>query len=279
MSNIARQFAQLADEGRCALVPYLTAGDPHPDLTVDLMHTLVEAGANIIELGVPFSDPMADGPVIQAAHERALVHHTSLSDCLEMVGLFRQKDSQTPVVLMGYANPIEHMGYEAFTRQASAAGVDGLLTVDLPPQEGSDFDRMMRAAAIDPIYLLSPTTSDARMKQITDAASGFVYYVSLKGVTGAGNLDIQSVSDKLAHIREATSLPLGVGFGISDASSAAEVAQIAEAVVVGSALIRIIEANQNDVEAMKQQLFDLVQSMRIAIDDVRGFSQSRQAGL
>ena len=279
MSKIANQFARLASEGRCALVPYITAGDPHPDVTVDLMHTLVDAGANMIELGVPFSDPMADGPVIQAAHERSLVHHTSLANCLEMVKTFRQKDEHTPVVLMGYANPIEHMGYEEFTRRALEAGVDGLLTVDLPPQEGSEFDGFLRDADIDPIYLLSPTTSDARISKITSAASGFVYYVSLKGVTGAGHIDIQAVRDKLARIREVTTLPLGVGFGISDAASAAEVAHIADAVVVGSALIRIIEANQNNVETMKQGLFDLLQSMRVAIDDARGFSQSRQAGL
>ena len=278
MSRISGQFDNLRRDGRCALVPYIAAGDPHPDLTVELMHTLVEAGANIIELGVPFSDPMADGPVIQAAHERALVHHTSLTNCLDMVATFREKDSQTPVVLMGYANPIEHMGYQQFTDRARAAGIDGVLVVDLPPQEGSEFDELLRASDIDPIYLLSPTTRPKRITQITAAASGFVYYVSLKGVTGAGNLDVKSVSDKLEEIRQSTELPVGVGFGISDASSAAAIAEIADAVVVGSALIKIIDANQSNASQMKLKLFELVQSMRIAMDKIRGHSKARQAG-
>ena len=278
MSRISGQFDNLRRDGRCALVPYIAAGDPHPDLTVELMHTLVEAGANIIELGVPFSDPMADGPVIQAAHERALVHHTSLTNCLDMVATFRKKDSQTPVVLMGYANPIEHMGYQQFTDRARAAGIDGVLVVDLPPQEGSEFDELLRASDIDPIYLLSPTTRPKRITQITAAASGFVYYVSLKGVTGAGNLDVKSVSDKLEEIRQSTELPVGVGFGISDASSAAAIAEIADAVVVGSALIKIIDANQSNASQMKVKLFELVQSMRIAMDKIRGHSKARQAG-
>ena len=278
MSRISGQFDNLRRDGRCALVPYIAAGDPNPDLTVELMHTLVEAGANIIELGVPFSDPMADGPVIQAAHERALVHHTSLTNCLDMVATFREKDSQTPVVLMGYANPIEHMGYQQFTDRARAAGIDGVLVVDLPPQEGSEFDELLRASDIDPIYLLSPTTRPKRITQITAAASGFVYYVSLKGVTGAGNLDVKSVSDKLEEIRQSTELPVGVGFGISDASSAAAIAEIADAVVVGSALIKIIDANQSNASQMKEKLFELVQSMRIAMDKIRGHSKARQAG-
>jgi tryptophan synthase alpha chain len=279
MSRISGQFEHLRRDGRCALIPYITAGDPHPDLTVEFMHTLVAAGANIIELGVPFSDPMADGPVIQAAHERSLLHHTSLRDCLDMVTTFREKDGQTPVVLMGYANPIEHMGYEHFTRQAKSAGVDGMLVVDLPPQEGSEFDDMLRESEIDPIYLLSPTTGNARIVQITRAASGFVYYVSLKGVTGAGHLEIQSVKDKLDEIRQVTELPVGVGFGISDADSAAAIAEIADAVVVGSALIKLIEANQKDGSRINQQLFELVQSMRASIDNVRGYSQVKQAGI
>jgi tryptophan synthase alpha chain len=278
MSRIKAQFEQLGQDGRCALIPYITAGDPYPELTVELMHTLVQAGANIIELGVPFSDPMADGPVIQAAHERSLVHHTSLRNCLEMVRNFREKDDLTPVVLMGYANPVERMGYGHFTEQAKSAGVDGMLVVDLPPQEGGEFDEMLRASDIDPIYLLSPTTTNIRIGQITSAASGFVYYVSLKGVTGAGNLDIQSVSDKLDEIRNSTDLPVGVGFGISDPVSAAAIAEIADAVVIGSALIKIIEANQDDISSMKQKLFELMRSMRVSIDDVRGYSRVRQAG-
>ncbi len=221
---------------------------------------------------------MADGPVIQAAHERALVHHTSLNDCLDMVATFREKDKQTPIVLMGYANPIEHMGYQQFTDKAKAAGIDGVLVVDLPPQEGSEFDELLRASDIDPIYLLSPTTSNNRIRQITAAASGFVYYVSLKGVTGAGHLDVKSVSDKLEEIRQSTELPVGVGFGISDASSAAAIAEIADAVVVGSALIKIIDANQSDAPQMKEKLFELVQSMRTGMDKIRGYTEARQAG-
>jgi tryptophan synthase alpha chain len=278
MSRISSQFDELRRDGRCALVPYIAAGDPHPDLTVDLMHTLVEAGANIIELGVPFSDPMADGPVIQAAHERSLVYHTSLHNCLDMVSSFREQDRITPVVLMGYANPIEHLGYQQFTSLASSSGVDGVLVVDLPPQEGSEFDDLLRTSDIDPIYLLSPTTSSSRIAEITAAASGFVYYVSLKGVTGAGHLDIQSVSDKLQQIRQATRLPVGVGFGISDATTAAAIAEIADAVVVGSALIKIIEANQSDASEMKSKLFELVHSMRLAMDKIRGYNKARQAG-
>ncbi|RLC08498.1 MAG: tryptophan synthase subunit alpha [Deltaproteobacteria bacterium] len=279
MSRITGRFAELKTEGRCALVPYITAGDPQPDTTVEIMHTLVNAGADLLELGVPFSDPMADGPVIQAAHERALVHHTSLSDILAMVTEFRKDDDQTPVILMGYANPIERMGYEIFVERAVQAGVDGVLTVDLPPEEGGEFEALLQSSSLDPIFLLSPTTTDSRIKRITDVASGFVYYVSLKGVTGAGNLDIQSVDEKLAIIRRSTDLPVGVGFGISDAQSAASVAQIADAVVVGSALIRIIEAHQTDMTLANKKLYELVHSMREAIDDVRGFPQQKQAGL
>jgi len=279
MSRIADRFAALKAEGRCALVPYITAGDPHPDTTVDIMHTLVDAGADLIELGVPFSDPMADGPVIQAAHERALLHHTSLSNILDMVARFRQKDEKTPVLLMGYANPVERMGYDTFIERAVNAGIDGVLTVDLPPEEGSEFDAMLRANSMDPIFLLSPTTTESRIKRIAEVASGFLYYVSLKGVTGAGNLDIQSVDKMLEVIRKMTDLPIGVGFGISDAQSAANVARIADAVVVGSALIRIIEANQDDVSSANKKLYNLVSSMRDAIDDARGFEQQKQAGL
>jgi len=279
MSRIEGRFSNLKSEGRCALVPYITAGDPHPDNTVEIMHTLVDAGADIIELGVPFSDPMADGSVIQAAHERALEHHTSLSNILDMVSEFRQKDEQTPVLLMGYANPIERMGYESFVERAVKSGVDGVLTVDLPPEEGAEFDELLQAQSLDPIYLLSPTTTESRIKRITDVASGFLYYVSLKGVTGAGNLDVQSVSEKLDVIRKVTDLPLGVGFGIADAESAANVAKIADAVVVGSALIKIIAANQDDMPQVNKKLHELMSSMRGAIDDIRGFKQPKQAHL
>ncbi len=279
MSRIEGRFNALKAEDRCALIPYIAAGDPHPDATVEIMHTLVKAGADMIELGVPFSDPMADGPVIQAAHERALVHHTSLTDTLGMVAAFRQTDQQTPIVLMGYTNPIECMGYAEFVERADDAGIDGVLTVDMPPEEGSDFDILLRKHELDPIFLLSPTTTTSRLQQIADAASGFLYYVSLKGVTGAGNLDVESVEEKMNVIRGITNLPLGVGFGISNADAAAQVGRFADAVVIGSALIRIIESEQNDRPAMLIKLNELVNSMRIAIDDVRGYTTARQAEL
>lgn len=279
MSRIQGRFELLKEQGKCALIPYIAAGDPHPDATVEIMHTLVDAGADIIELGVPFSDPMADGPVIQAAHERALVHHTSLSDTLNMVSEFRQRDEHTPILLMGYTNPIERMGYAEFVERANSAGIDGLLTVDMPPEEGSEFDKLMQEHSLDPIFLLSPTTTSSRIQKIINAASGFLYYVSLKGVTGAGNLDVASVEEKLNIIREMTDLPLGVGFGISNAEAAANVARFADAVVIGSALIKIIEAHADDRAAINQQLHELLHSMRVAIDDIRGVTERKQAGL
>jgi len=220
MSRITATFNDLRAQGRTALIPFVTAGDPQKDVTVPLMQTLVANGADIIELGVPFSDPMADGPVIQRASERALAHHTSLHDVLDMVRAFRETDSETPVVLMGYLNPIEVMGYAAFAKSAAEAGVDGVLTVDIPPEEGHDFLVALREQAIDPIYLLAPTSTAERIRKITNSASGFVYYVSLKGVTGASNLDVKAVSDKLAEIRATTDMPVGVGFGIKDAETA-----------------------------------------------------------
>jgi len=277
MSRISACFSALSTKGRCALIPYITAGDPAPDATVGLMHTLVDSGADIIELGVPFSDPMADGPVIQAACERALVHHTSLTDVLKMVSDFRKDNPDTPVILMGYLNPIECMGYDKFVKLASGAGVDGVLTVDMPPEESHDFLLSLKANQIDPIYLLSPTSNEHRIRTIADVASGFLYYVSLKGVTGAANLDIDSVRGKVDQIRQFTNLPIGVGFGINDARSAAKVARISDAVVVGSALIRIIEANQTDMDQCKSSIKELLSSMRDAIDDIRS-GQERQAG-
>ena len=279
MSRIEGLFDALKAEGRCALIPYIAAGDPHPDATVEIMHTLVKAGADMIELGVPFSDPMADGPVIQAAHERALIHHTSLTDTLAMVATFRQADQQTPVVLMGYTNPIECMGYAEFVERADDAGIDGVLTVDMPPEEGSDFDILLRKHELDPIFLLSPTTTTTRLQQIADAASGFLYYVSLKGVTGAGNLDVESVEEKMNIIRGITDLPLGVGFGISNAESAAKVGRFADAVVIGSALIKIIDNEQGDYSVMNRKLSELLNSMRVAIDEVRGYNAPRQVEL
>ena len=266
MSRLAACFAALKAQGKTALIPYVTAGDPHPSITVPLMHSMVAAGANIIELGVPFSDPMADGPTIQQAHERALAHHTSLRDILAMVTEFRQTNQTTPVVLMGYLNPIEIMGYETFAKAAQAAGVDGVLTVDLPPEEGMGVLPMFREHGLDPIFLISPTTPTVRMQSVAAAGGGFVYYVSLKGVTGANTLDVAQVAQRLAQIREHTDLPLGVGFGIKDAATAAAVAQVADAVVVGSAVIKQIEAHLNDHATIMKNISDLLASMRQAMD-------------
>jgi tryptophan synthase alpha chain len=266
MSRIAACFADLKAQGKTALIPYITAGDPHPSITVPLMHRMVEAGANIIELGVPFSDPMADGPTIQQAHERALVHGTSLHDILAMVKEFRQTNQTTPVVLMGYLNPIEIMGYAEFAKAAEEAGVDGALTVDLPPEEGMGVLPVFHEHGIDPIFLLSPTTPATRMKSVAQAGGGFLYYVSLKGVTGASTLDVGAVAGRIAQIREHTDLPLGVGFGIKDAESAAAVAKVADAVVVGSAVIKQVEATPNDHAAIMNNISELLASMRNAMD-------------
>ena len=267
MSRIQACFDALAKSGRKALIAYITAGDPHPDHSVELMHTLVEAGANIIELGVPFSDPMADGPVIQAACERALVHGTSLHQVLDMVGEFRKRDEHTPVILMGYQNPIEVMGVSEFADAASQSQVDGVLTIDVPIEQAEETLNVYQQHAIDSIFLIAPTTSAARIKKICAASSGFVYYVSLKGVTGAGHLDISEVKSKVAEIKQVSTLPVGVGFGIKDAESAKNIASIADAVVVGSALIRSIEANISDQETMHQGIKSLLSSMRSAMDD------------
>lgn len=277
MSRIGPCFEGLAAQHRCALVPYITAGDPAPSETLGLMHTLVEAGADILELGVPFSDPMADGPVIQAACERALRHNTSLNDVLDMVTEFRKDNQNTPVLLMGYTNPIERMAYEVFVERASRADIDGVLTIDLPPEESVDFIGLLNTNNIDPIYLLSPTSTRERIEKIAAAGSGFLYYVSLKGVTGAGNLDVAAVEDKLKLIRSITDMPIGVGFGIHDAESAARVAESADAVIVGSAIIRIIKSNQEDMAVAKNKIHDLLSSMRKAIDEVRSVP-ARQAG-
>ncbi len=266
MSRIETRFADLRKQGRKALVPYIAAGDPEPGITVPLMHELVAAGADILELGVPFSDPMADGPVIQAACERALEHHVSLRKVLEMVREFRFRDEATPVVLMGYLNPIEVMGYEEFARAASEAGVDGVLTVDLPPEEAEDFLPVVKARGLDPIFLLSPTSSDERIKQIAAAGGGFLYYVSFKGVTGANALDVAEVSRKVENLRKHTDSPIGVGFGISDGETAARVATIADAVVVGSAVVKRIAANANDADKVLEIVPAFVREIREAMD-------------
>ena len=241
MSRIPGCFAALRAQHRKALIMFVTAGDPDPSLTVPLMHALVESGADILEVGVPFSDPMADGPVIQRASERALAKGVRLRDVLEMVSAFRRNDAGTPVVLMGYANPIEAMGVEDFLAAAGAAGVDGLIVVDYPPEECASFATLAKRRSIDPIFLLAPTSTEARIAEVARVGSGFVYYVSLKGVTGAGHLDVEEVLARLPRIRAATSLPIGVGFGIRDAESARRISRGADAVVIASRLIQELE--------------------------------------
>jgi tryptophan synthase alpha chain len=263
MSRIAQCFSNLGQ--RKALIPFLTAGDPKPSVTVPLLHALVAAGADLLELGVPFSDPMADGPAIQRASERALAHNVSLRDVLGMVKEFRKQNQATPVVLMGYLNPVEAMGYAEFAQAAQQAGVDGLLTVDLPPEEADEAVVLLRQHGIDPIFLIAPTTTPQRMESICRHASGFVYYVSLKGVTGSANIDTVEVAAKLQEIRKHTQLPIGVGFGIRDAHSAAQVAQVADAVIVGSALVRMIEDTQDEAMLL-QVLPGMLKEMREGID-------------
>jgi len=242
MSRIRGRFEALKKSGRKALIPYITAGDPQPSLTVPLMRALVEAGCDIVELGVPFSDPMADGPVIQRSGERALKHGVGLTDVLAMVAEFRKGDRDTPIVLMGYANPVEAMGSERFFTHAKSAGIDGVIVVDYPPEECADFARLAKENGIDPIFLLAPTSTEKRIHDVARCGSGYLYYVSLRGVTGAAHLDLAEVNAKIAKIRAATQLPIGVGFGIRDAESARRVAQAADAVVIGSRLIQEIEA-------------------------------------
>lgn len=268
MSRIEGVLKSLKGQGRRALIPYITAGDPEPGLTVDLMHTLVEAGADIIELGVPFSDPMADGPVIQLACERALSHGTSLRQVIGMVKTFREQDEKTPIVLMGYLNPMEAMGYAAFADAAADAGVDGVLTVDLPPEEAGEVAPLFAARNLDPIFLLAPTTTDDRIRAISEHSSGYVYYVSFKGVTGAAKLNVDEVADKVRHIHELIALPVGVGFGIRDAETAAAVGRVSDGVIVGSVLVDTIAKNQADPAQLKRALGDLLKPMRTALDDL-----------
>jgi len=241
MSRISAKFAALQSQNRKALIPFITAGDPEPGQTLPLMRALVAGGADIIELGVPFSDPMADGPTIQRASERALAYGVSLRIVLGMVHEFRKSDATTPVVLMGYANPVEAYGAEEFARDARVAGVDGVLIVDYPPEECAEFSRLMKAAGIDPIFLLAPTTVEARFAEVAKLGSGYIYYVSLKGVTGSAAIDIDDVARRIPAIRDKVGMPVGVGFGIRDAVSAARIASVADAVVIGSKIIETIE--------------------------------------
>jgi tryptophan synthase alpha chain len=264
MSRIQTVFASLKANHRKALIPYITAGDPHPKHTISLLHALVASGADMIELGIPFSDPMADGPVIQRASERALVHKVGLTKVLEMVKAFRETDAKTPIILMGYANPIEAMGRAKFTQLAKEAGVDGVLTVDYPPEECKDFIADLQANGMDSIFLLSPTSEPARVDLIVNQASGFIYYVSLKGVTGAANMDVEQVKSRVAEIRTKTSLPIGVGFGVKDAATAKKVAEFADAIVVGSRMVVTIEESNDD--NLLENVTKLMQELRAAID-------------
>jgi tryptophan synthase alpha chain len=266
MSRIQSTFQRLQAQGRQALIPFITAGDPHPAATVGLMHALVSGGADIVELGVPFSDPMADGPVIQKASERALAHGVSLHDVLGMVQEFRRKDADTPVVLMGYANPVEAMGYAAFAAAAAEVGVDGVLTVDLPPEEAAVLSATLKGAGLDAIFLLAPTTPLSRVKAVAELASGYVYYVSLKGVTGSANLDLDEVTRKLAELRGHLTLPIGVGFGIRDAVSAQAVARIADSVIIGSRLVQEVEEHG---ASAAPRLTAFLREVRSAMDAAR----------
>jgi tryptophan synthase alpha chain len=264
MSRIPATFEVLKGRGRKALIPFITAGDPSLALTVPLMHALVEAGADVIELGVPFSDPMADGPAIQRSSERALRQRTNLHGVLQAVAQFRTGNATTPVVLMGYANPIEAMGFRAFAEAAAEAGVDGVLVVDYPPEEGGDLLAELKQRGIDSIYLLSPTTEDSRIEQVARVASGYIYYVSLKGVTGASHLDLDEVGRRIPHIRSHIRLPIGVGFGIRDAETARAVAGVSDAVVIGSRLVQEIE--KSAPEQVLGNVKALVSGIRRAMD-------------
>ena len=267
--RLSETFGSL--DGRAALIPYVTAGDPLVASTPDLMHALVRAGADVIELGVPFSDPMADGPVIQRAGDRAIAAGTSLARVLEFVAEFRRRDVRTPVVLMGYANPIECMGQEAFVRRAAQAGVDGVLVVDYTPEESMDFTRMLDEAGLDPIFLLAPTSTEERMGLVARLARGYVYYVSLKGVTGAGHLDTEDVRRHLEVIRRHLDIPVGVGFGIRDAGSAQALAACADAVVIGSALIQVIEqaSRERGPQAAIEAAAEWLGAIRQALAEVK----------
>jgi tryptophan synthase alpha chain len=264
MSRIASTFDALKQQGKTGLVCFITAGDPAPELTVPLLHALVAGGADVIELGVPFSDPMAEGPVIQRACERALAHGVRLLDVFGYVREFRKTNQVTPIVLMGYANPIERMGQSAFVQQARDAGADGAIVVDYPPEECEEFAAEMKANDLDLIFLLAPTSTTERVKQVARYGSGFSYYVSLKGVTGAGGIDTQEVAQRVAAIREHVKLPIGVGFGIRDAQTAKQVAEVADAVVIGSRIIQELEKTPKELAAQAVQAF--VAGIRQALD-------------
>jgi len=265
MSRITATLSALAAKNKKGLIPFITAGDPAPELTVKLMHALVAGGADVIELGVPFSDPMADGPVIQRASERALANGVGMREVLQFVTEFRQVDQATPVVLMGYANPIERMGAEVFIAAAKEAGVDGVLVVDYTPEECEDFSALMKENALDPIFLLAPTSTDERIAQVGKVASGYVYYVSLKGVTGSGHLDLEAVGSKIPEIKKHVRVPVGVGFGIRDAATARAIASVSDAVVIGSRIIQELENTPREQAVQAVQTF--MAGIRKALDE------------
>lgn len=265
MSRIQSTLAALTAKNKKGLIPFITAGDPAPELTVPLMHALVAGGADILELGVPFSDPMAEGPVIQRACERALKFNVSMHDVLGFVSEFRKTNATTPVVLMGYANPIERMGQTKFVLAAKAAGVDGTIVVDYPPEECEEFAATLKENDMDPIFLLSPTSTEERIQQVAQFGSGFSYYVSLKGVTGAGNIDTKEVAERIAAIRKYVKLPIGVGFGIRDAATAKAVAAVSDAVVIGSRIIQELENSPREQAVERVQTF--IAGIRKALDE------------
>jgi len=266
MSRIAATFEALRKQGRKALIPFITAGDPDPKLTVPLMHALAKAGADVIELGVPFSDPMADGPVIQRSSERALKHGVSLRDVLGFLTEFRKNDRKTAVVLFGYANPVEALGVERFADAAKAADADGALVVDYPPEEAEPLVQALDARGLDTIFLLSPTTTDDRLRQVAKLGRGYLYYVSLRGVTGAGHIDLDDVGARVRHVREFTRLPVGVGFGIRDAATAKAIAALSDAVVIGSALVQELEKAPRDRVMARAEQF--LKPIREALDSL-----------
>ena len=264
MSRIQTTFTNLANNKRKALIPFITAGDPHPDMTVNLLHALVDSGADMIELGIPFSDPMADGPVIQRASERALANHVGINKTIDLVKDFRKDNEHTPIILMGYANPIEAIGLTNFVGAIKEAGVDGVITVDYPPEESKEFVSLLLKNDIDSIFLLSPTTEDERIKLIISQATGFIYYVSLKGVTGSANIDMEQVSERVNNVRQFTNLPVAVGFGVKDEKTAKEVAAIADAVVIGSRIV--LEIEQSNKDDLIGNIKKLMREMKDAIE-------------
>jgi len=281
VSRLRACFGRMQAEGRKALIPYIMTGDPHPEVTVPLMHAMVKAGADIIELGAPFSDPMADGPVIQAAAERALEFNITLDDVFNAVSEFRKLDDSTPIIMMGYLNLIEVAGYQNFAKRAAEIGIDGVITVDMPPEEADAYIAALKGSALDPVFLIAPTSTEHRIAKIGAVASGFVYYVSLKGVTGAANLDVDSVREKVEMIRKKIDLPIGVGFGISDAQAAAQISACSDAVVVGSAIVKRMAVHQQHSPDQTQQVItdvsELLSSMRAAMDANTAAEISRMA--